>query len=204
MDMSQRHHHSHTHGYRSARRVVAVLACVFALCAGGGAGRRRREARPPGGYSRTNLVSDVPGKAQVLDSNLVNAWGMASGPTTPVWVSAADSGVSTIYRGAAGATPVSIVPLVVTIRVAARPDRCSTPPPASRSPRVSRRCSSSPPSPGTSRPGTCRRGRRRRRWPARPTLSTRAWRWPRRRAVRTSTPRTSTPARSTCSTRRSR
>jgi len=32
-----------------------------------------------------------------------------------VWVSAADSGVSTLYRGAAGATPVSIVPLVVTI-----------------------------------------------------------------------------------------
>ncbi len=67
------------------------------------------------GYTRTNLVSDVPGAAQLLDPNLVNAWGMASGPTSPVWVSAADSGVSTLYRGAAGATPVSIVPLVVTI-----------------------------------------------------------------------------------------
>jgi len=93
--------------------VGCILALWAASMAPAAAGALSGSA--PGGYVRTNLVSDVPGKAQVLDPNLVNAWGMAAGPSTPVWVSAADSGVSTLYRGAAGATPVSIVPLVVTI-----------------------------------------------------------------------------------------
>ena len=93
--------------------MVAVVACVLALSAV--ATVPAGATTSTGGYTRTNLVSDIPGAAQVLDPNLVNAWGMAAGPATPVWVSAADSGVSTIYRGANGATPVSIVPLVVTI-----------------------------------------------------------------------------------------
>jgi uncharacterized protein (TIGR03118 family) len=98
-------------------RAVSVIAGVLALSAVAAApvGAGELKTRPPGGYVRTNLVSDVPGAAQLVDPNLVNAWGMASAPTSPVWVSAADSGVSTLYRGAAGVTPVSIVPLVVTI-----------------------------------------------------------------------------------------
>ena len=35
----------------------------------------------------TPLVSDQPGVAANTDPNLVNAWGLASGPTTPWWVS---------------------------------------------------------------------------------------------------------------------
>jgi len=99
------------------RTLASVLVAFFALTALSAlpAGAAELQARPPGGYTRTNLVSDVPGAAQLTDPNLVNAWGMAAGAATPVWVSAADTGVSTLYTGAAGATPVSIVPLVVTI-----------------------------------------------------------------------------------------
>jgi uncharacterized protein (TIGR03118 family) len=61
-------------------------------------------------YKQTNLVSDVPGLAPTLDPNLVNAWGIDFSATSPAWVAAAETGVSTLYTGAG-----SIVPLVVTI-----------------------------------------------------------------------------------------
>jgi len=66
-------------------------------------------------YQQQNLVSDQPGKAAITDPNLVNAWGMSHGPNTPVWVSDNGADVSTLYRGAIGTTPVSAVPLVVSI-----------------------------------------------------------------------------------------
>ena len=34
-------------------------------------------------YKQTNLVSNVPGVAAATDSNLVNAWGISRGTTTP-------------------------------------------------------------------------------------------------------------------------
>jgi len=61
-------------------------------------------------YQQTNLVSDVLGRAQVTDSNLVNSWGLVRGPGTPWWVADNASGVSTLYDGSG-----NIVPLVVTI-----------------------------------------------------------------------------------------
>jgi uncharacterized protein (TIGR03118 family) len=49
-------------------------------------------------YTQVNLVSDVEEYgAQIIDTNLVNAWGIAFGPTGGVWVSAAETNVSTIY-----------------------------------------------------------------------------------------------------------
>jgi uncharacterized protein (TIGR03118 family) len=47
---------------------------------------------------QTNLVSDLPGVAQVTDPNLVNPWGISQGPG-PLWISDNYSGVSTIYNG---------------------------------------------------------------------------------------------------------
>ena len=52
------------------------------------------------GYRQTNLVSDQPGAAQIMDPNLVNAWGLAAGPTTPLWVADNGMSVATIYPGA--------------------------------------------------------------------------------------------------------
>lgn len=61
-------------------------------------------------YQQTNLVSDVAGQAAMTDPNLVNAWGIDAGPTTPWWVSDNGTGLSTLYTGTG-----AIIPLVVTI-----------------------------------------------------------------------------------------
>src|SRR5690348_16771977 len=37
-------------------------------------------------FRQVNLVSDIPGRAQLLDRQVKNPWGIAFGPTTPIWV----------------------------------------------------------------------------------------------------------------------
>lgn len=68
------------------------------------------------GYTRTDLVADQSGGAtvKVVDPSLVNAWGMSQGPTSPVWVSAAETHVSTLYSGAS-ATTVTKAALTVVV-----------------------------------------------------------------------------------------
>jgi len=61
-------------------------------------------------YKLTNLVSNIPGKTAHTDSNLINAWGLARGATSPFWVSDNGSGFSTLYDGSGN--PQS---LIVTI-----------------------------------------------------------------------------------------
>ena len=61
-------------------------------------------------YSLTNLVSNLPGKTGHTDSNLINAWGLARGATSPFWLSDNGSGFSTLYDGSGN--PQS---LIVTI-----------------------------------------------------------------------------------------
>ena len=63
-----------------------------------------------GSFLQTNLVSDTPGLAKFTDSKLVNPWGLSSSPTSPIWVSDNNAGVSTLYHGDGTA-----VNLVVTI-----------------------------------------------------------------------------------------
>src|ERR1700674_3359294 len=64
-----------------------------------------------GAFHQTNLVSDLPGMAATTDPNLVNPWGISAAPTSPMWVSDNNAGVTTLYNGAANPP----VPLVVTI-----------------------------------------------------------------------------------------
>ncbi len=65
---------------------------------------------------QTNLVSDLPGVAAVLDPNLVNSWGLTESATSPFWVADNGSGLATtrLVPGA-GDAPVSINPVVVNI-----------------------------------------------------------------------------------------
>ena len=51
-----------------------------------------------GVFNQTNLVSSVSGMAAVVDSNLINPWGMSSSATSPIWVSDQGTGVSTLYN----------------------------------------------------------------------------------------------------------
>lgn len=65
-------------------------------------------------YTQHNLVSDGAIPADHIDANLINPWGLAFGVTSPVWISNAETGKSTIYDGLGNA-----LPLVVTIPPAA-------------------------------------------------------------------------------------
>ena len=49
------------------------------------------------GYLQANLVSDLPGVAQLQDTNLLNPWGISFSATSPFWVSDNGSGLSTLY-----------------------------------------------------------------------------------------------------------
>lgn len=61
-------------------------------------------------YVRTDLVSDQAGKAQNLDPDLVNAWGISFFPGGPFWVSDNGTGKATLYDGQGVKQP-----LIVTI-----------------------------------------------------------------------------------------
>ena len=102
------------------RRSTALVAAGGLLALAGVAAPASAEARPAGhrfddGYQQINLVSDQPGVAQLLDPNLVNPWGLSSSPTSPLWVSDNGADKATLYTGAVGGQPASIVPLVVSI-----------------------------------------------------------------------------------------
>jgi uncharacterized protein (TIGR03118 family) len=50
------------------------------------------------GFIETDLVSDLPGRAQFLDPNLVNPWGVATSSSSPFWVANNNAGDSTLYN----------------------------------------------------------------------------------------------------------
>src|SRR5512135_2509097 len=67
------------------------------------------------GYVQHNLVSDQPSVAPRTDPHLVNAWGIASSATGPLWVADNGTGVSTVYQGNGLPYPKPHAALVVTI-----------------------------------------------------------------------------------------
>ncbi|HEV1285381.1 MAG TPA: TIGR03118 family protein [Bryobacteraceae bacterium] len=70
-------------------------------------------------YIQHNLVSDVPGLADVTDPNLVDPWGMSFSTTSPFWVTNHGKGNTTIYTNSNTTTGVAISSTVVTIPGAA-------------------------------------------------------------------------------------
>jgi uncharacterized protein (TIGR03118 family) len=99
---------------RSARRSLIAAACTAPLLLGAGTA----VAATPGHHggptiSQANLVSDLPGRAQLTDPSLVNPWGLTFGPTTPIWAANNGADNSTLYSD--GASGVAKVPLTVSI-----------------------------------------------------------------------------------------
>ncbi|WP_374969591.1 TIGR03118 family protein [Terrabacter sp. BE26] len=78
-------------------------------------------------YKQVNLVSDVPGRAQVTDKHLVNAWGASHLGASPLWVSDNGTDVTTLYSGGGQGRPQTIVPLVVRIPGGAPTGQVSNP-----------------------------------------------------------------------------
>jgi uncharacterized protein (TIGR03118 family) len=73
---------------------------------------------PPGSaYRQTNLVTDSPGLAPVLDPLLVNPWGISLSASSPFWVANNGTSTSQLIRGDLGGAPVVLNanPQTVTI-----------------------------------------------------------------------------------------
>ena len=83
------------HRSRFVLLAALVLGVALVLVAPSGAAK-------PTPFTVTPLVSDQPGVAPGTDPDLVNAWGLVSGPTTPWWVNDNGTGLSTLYRGSDG------------------------------------------------------------------------------------------------------
>jgi uncharacterized protein (TIGR03118 family) len=91
---------------RSLSRVLlgaVVLALPLAAAA-------PATAWPPGHnrYAVHALVSDQAGVADNQDPNLVNAWGLAAGPTSPWWVADNGSDLSTLYNAIGKPLPLVV------------------------------------------------------------------------------------------------
>jgi uncharacterized protein (TIGR03118 family) len=82
-----------------ALRVAVVLASTLATVASVEAASRA--------YEQHNLVSDVAG-ADHVDPATINTWGIAFGPTNPVWVANNHSGFSTLYDGLGTKVPLDV------------------------------------------------------------------------------------------------
>jgi uncharacterized protein (TIGR03118 family) len=75
---------------KSARFSLMTTAIVVGTLY---AGTWRAEAD----YVQTNLVSDIPGLATILDTSLVNPWGISHSATSPFWVSNQGTNTATLY-----------------------------------------------------------------------------------------------------------
>ena len=91
--------------------MVGLVAALAALAHGAPAAA----AQPGNAYHQTNLVSDLPGTAQLTDPDLVNPWGLAFSSTSPAWVADNGTGKATLYRGFVDGSAIQKVPLVVSI-----------------------------------------------------------------------------------------
>jgi uncharacterized protein (TIGR03118 family) len=94
------------------RRALLVLAMVLGVAIVAVSPLR---AAGHDSFTVIPLVSDQPGVAPNTDPNLVNAWGLTSGPTSPWWVADNGTDKSTLYRGSDGQPQPQPHPLVVDV-----------------------------------------------------------------------------------------
>ena len=71
---------------------IILASLLAAVCLTGG------DVQGQNAYLQHNLVSDLPGMADRVDTNLVNPWGIVTSATSPFWVSDNHSGLSTLYN----------------------------------------------------------------------------------------------------------
>lgn len=90
----------------------AVIGMIAASPAAAGARATHGSSQT---FQQRNLVSDIAGVARITDRNLVNPWGLAAGPTSPLWVADNGADASTFYSGAINGGIPRAMPLVVRI-----------------------------------------------------------------------------------------
>ena len=72
---------------------------------------------PGSAYRQTNLITDSPGLAPVLDPLLVNPWGITATGSSPFWVANNGTGTSQLIRGDVGGAPVVLNPSPQTVTI---------------------------------------------------------------------------------------
>jgi uncharacterized protein (TIGR03118 family) len=95
------------------RARIVGMAVAAAIITASAIGAASASARPSASsesnsYVVHNLVSDIPGRADFLDPDLVNAWGLAALPTSPWWVADNGTDVSTLYRADGSKVPLTV------------------------------------------------------------------------------------------------
>jgi uncharacterized protein (TIGR03118 family) len=91
------------------RRLVTLSVCLGLLIA---LPIHARAKSKGSGYAQTNLISDIPGLAEVTDPNLLNPWGLAFFPgLSPFWINENNAGFSALYF--ADAVPFPALPSVI-------------------------------------------------------------------------------------------
>jgi len=88
---------------------AAVAVTALALAAAAPAASASSRTSPPNNFTQTNLVANKASLgAKLVDPNLTNAWGLAAGATTPIWVSDNNSGNASVYSGGVNGSAVSL------------------------------------------------------------------------------------------------
>ncbi len=87
---------------------LSVIALVVLGASAQASSSPRTARRDENAYRLRPLVSDQAGEAPVLDPNLVNAWGLVAGPSTPWWVADNGTDVSTLYDGDGNTIPLVV------------------------------------------------------------------------------------------------
>src|SRR4029078_9711672 len=87
--------------------ISVITLTVIAIVCGGQrilvtASSTANVAGPSQFYLQHNLISDGFVPADITHSNVVNAWGLVSGPTTPWWIANNGTGTTTLYNVATG------------------------------------------------------------------------------------------------------
>jgi len=101
-----------------SKRVVTILSVIATVCAiiyGAQKALVTASSRtvitttgPSQFYAQHNLVSDGLVPADHINSDVVNAWGLVAGPTTPWWIVDNGTGKSTLYNVATGTFPLTV------------------------------------------------------------------------------------------------
>ncbi len=104
---------------RSAFAVFTAGAIALTLAGAAAAtasGPTRSSHHAENEFRQVNLISNRSDQgAQVVDPSLQNPWGLAFGPTTPLWAADNNAGVATVYAVSPGGTKASKLSLTVTL-----------------------------------------------------------------------------------------
>ncbi|WP_433451071.1 TIGR03118 family protein [Streptomyces sp. CA-142005] len=100
---------------RGLAAVALTLGAVGALAAAVPSGAVGASHRADHGFRERDLVSDLAGRAELQDENLVNPWGLVRTPSGAIRVANNGTSTSTVYSGARDGGPVTALTPVIRL-----------------------------------------------------------------------------------------